>query len=561
MKSILNEAYNSNKKAKRFIEVFAKRLTPDQTNTQAPTTEQIEITFRNIDDDDAKQISSSIVPNAKIFKSTKTSKNGTFKLTAISFLVPDAKFAKWLRMVLPKIQTVLENSNNTIYQNLNDFQNKVMDAVYDAPSQVTTERAQKSIKELEEAIYKAIKENRMDDALAIYKKAITLIAREYGHQLSPNNVKSIYAQAEAAGISPSDKGAATNSYWPDGTEKFWPTFVRSRKAWRENFGRTVKDEPKMQYAMNTVNGVKADAATIDKRLKSQGFNSIGDASLQQREKLKSGGFGNGFKGVGYDYSDTEGPGDFFLSPGLLNNLDGTLTDAAIIDNDTWLKKIQDLKSQDSQFQLSDNDKRKERASSEEGQAEIFIEAMEKLSQIPRYEGGWKEMGISIQKGGDPVTSYLLTVQDVAKKRLEINGWNNKVNVDKIAQMVTAAVALSTVGQSKVKNLGYDFSNVGSIFSSFEDCKSTVLGVSDHILSSLHKMTSKEKDEVNENVISKFFTLLERIENRYNDCYNYELNEGLIHRPNDNVIMGFLEKLGLNMPNENPMDIENTENAV
>ena len=562
METSIKEAYTNNGDSGRYIEVFAKRLTPEQSDSQVNQTEQIEITFRNIDDNDAKQLSTSLLPNAKIFKSNKKTKQGKFiKLTAISFSVPDSKFAKWLRMMLPKIQTVLENSINCKYLNLNDFQNRVMDAVYDAPSQVTTERAQKSIKELEEAIYKAIKENRMDDALAIYKKAITLIAREYGHQLSPNNVKSIYAQAEAAGISPSDKGAATNSYWPDGTEKFWPTFVRSRKAWRENFGRTVKDEPKMQYAMNTVNGVKADAATIDKRLKSQGFKSMGDASLQQREKLKSGGFGNGFKGVGYDYSDTEGPGDFFLSPGLLNNLDGTLTDAAVIDNDAWLKKIQDLKSQDSQFQLSDNDKRKERASSEDGQAEIFIEAMEKLAQIPRYEGGWKEMGVSIQKGGDPVTSYLLTVQDVAKKRLEINGWNNKVNVDKIAQMVTAAVALSTVGQSKVKNLGYDFSNVGTIFSSFEDCKSTVLGVSDHILSSLHKMTSKEKDEVNENVISKFFTLLERIENRYNDSYNYELNEGLIHRPNDSVIMGFLGELGLNMSNDNPMDMSDNQNIM
>lgn len=560
MKSILNEAYNSNKKANRFIEVFAKRLTPDQTNPQAPTSEQIEITFRNIDDDDAKQISSTIVPNAKIFKSTKTSKKGTFKLTAISFLVPDAKFAKWLRMVLPKIQTVLENSNNTIYQNLNDFQNRVMDAVYDAPSQVTTERAQKSIKELEDAIYKAIKENRMDDAMAIYKKAISLIAREYGHQLSPNNVRQIYAQAEAAGITPSDKGAATNSYWPDGSEKFWPTFVRSRKAWREQFGRTVKDEPKMQYAMNTVYSVKADAATIDKRLKSQGFNSLSDASLQQREKLKNGGIGSGFKGVGYDISDTEGPGDFFLSPGLLNNLDGTLTDAAIVDNEEWLKKIQDLKAQNDQLQLSDSDKRKERASSEEGQAEIFLDVMKKLMEKPKYEGGWSELGASIQDGGDPITSYLLTVQDVAKKRLIANGWNNKVNVDKIAQMVTAAVSLSTIGKSKIDSLGYDFSNVSVLFNSFEDCKSSVLSVSDSILSALHKMTSKEDNGLNENVISKFFTLLERIENRYKEDYNYELNEGLIHRPSDEVIMNFLRELGLNI-DENPIDKEDTENAI
>jgi hypothetical protein len=62
------------------------------------------------------------------------------------------------------------------------------------------------------------------------------------------------------------------------------------------------------------------------------------------------------------------------------------------------------------------------------------------------------------------------------------------------------------------------------------------------------MTSKEKsdDNLNENLISKFFKLLERMENRYNDGYNFELNEGLIHRPSDDVIMDFLGDLGLNM---------------
>jgi hypothetical protein len=74
------------------------------------------------------------------------------------------------------------------------------------------------------------------------------------------------------------------------------------------------------------------------------------------------------------------------------------------------------------------------------------------------------------------------------------------------------------------------------------------------------MTSKEDNGLNENVISKFFTLLERIENRYKEDYNYELNEGLIHRPSDEIIMNFLRELGLNI-NESPTDMENTENAI
>ena len=561
----VNEAYNNPSnggKKKRYVSVFVKRTTKQQTDPQAPSSELIQITFKNLDKVDAQQIVDTVIPGAKLFMADSKSKTGsTFKVPAITFTVPDAKFAKWLRVVLPKIQTVFENSNSSEYPQAQEFEQMVIDAVHDAPSELTANRAQQSLKDLENAIYKAISENRWDDAMVIYKKAINLMAREYGHQLSPNNVKSIYAQAEAAGISPSDKGAETNSYWPDGTEKFWPTFVRSAKAWRSEFGRTIKDEPKMQYAMSSVFSKNADSATIDKRLKSQGFNSLSDASLQQREKLKNGGVTGGIKGVGYDISDTEGPNDFFLAPGLLNNLDGTLTDSAIADKEAWLKKIQDLKDQNGQVQMSDDDKRKEKAASEEGQAEIFMEAIQKLIETPKYEGGWQDLNITIQDGPDPITTYLLTVQDVARKKLEISGWNNKVNVAKIAQMVTAAVALSTVGKSKVGSLGCDFSNVGSVFNSFEQCKSTVIGVSDQILSALHKMTSKNDDKLNENSVKRFFTLLERIENRYNDGYNYELNEGLIHRPSDDAIMDFLGDLGLNLSNEDSMDMEDNQEMM
>ena len=40
-----------------------------------------------------------------------------------------------------------------------------------------------------------------------------------------------------------------------------------------------------------------------------------------------------------------------------------------------------------------------------------------------------------------------------------------------------------------------------------------------------------------------------------------LNEGLIHRPNDSVIMGFLGELGLNISNNNPMDMSDNQNVM
>lgn len=548
-------ANNSGKKT-RYLKVFVKRTAKPQDDPQSTAPEIIQITIRNLDKDDANQIASTIIPNAKVFMADASAKGKTFKVPAISFTIPDAKFAKWLRNVLPKIQTVFENSNNGVYPQAPNLEQMILDEVHSTPSEVTSQRAEKSLKDLKQAIYKAISENRWDDAMALYKKTINLVARAYGRQLSPNNVKSIYAQAEAAGISPSDRGAETNSYWPDGTEKFWPTFVRSAQAWRKDFGRTIKDEPKMQYAMNSVNRVSADATTIDNRLKSQGFKSFNDLSLQQKDRIKNDGVSGGFKGVGYDISDTEGPDDFFLSPGLLNNLEGTLTDAAIADSEEWAKKMQELKNANDQAQMTDQDKHKEKLATEEGQAEIFIDAIKKLLEMPKSEGGWQDLNVTVHDAGDPIMSYLLTIQDIAKAKLEHSRWNNKVNVEKIAQMITASVSLSTVGTSKIRSLGYNFQTVNNVFSSFEQFEPTVLGVSDSILSSLHKVTCKDGDDaLNENCIRRFFTLLERMDNRYNDGYKYELTEGLIHRPSNEKILDFLGEFGFSLSNE-PMDDEN-----
>lgn len=571
MKKTINEAYypkkysstSSSDKKKRYVKIFTKRLVNKTDNSQDnPTAQQtnneiIQITLQNIDIADAKQIQENIIPSAKVFMGTANTARGPMKVPTISFTVPDKKFAKWIKMAVPKIQTILENSNNAVYPNSDDLGTDILEKVHSTPSEETTARAEKSLKEMEEAIYKAIKENRWDDAMVMYKKAINLIARVYGHQLSPNNVKSIYRQAEAAGIKPTDKGAETNSFWPDGTEKFWPTFVRSAQAWRKDFGRTIKDEPKMQYAMASGYRKSADDATINNRLKSQGFNSLSDVSLQQKDKIKNGGIVGGLYGVGYDISDTEGPDDFFNTPGLLNNLDGTLTNAAMADNDMWMKKLQDMKNNDPNLSINNDDKKRELASTEEGQAEIFLNAIKELCSTPKYEngGGWDYLNVDIVNNTDPIISYLLTIQNVAKSKLIDSGWKNKSNVDKISEMVTAAIALCTVGKNKIPSLGYNFRDVSNVFNSFEECKSSVLSVSDSILSALHRKTSDEK-AINENALYRFFNLLERMENIHNEGYKYELTEGLIHRPSDEKIMAFLSDLGLEFSDEANQNVEN-----
>ena len=552
MEKNINEAYYNNRGFKpskktdgpksRYIKPIVKRVTQGDDDNKK---EFINVILRNIDESDAQQIKDTLIPSA-IIRKHKTNIKGNFvDLPGISFVIPDVKFSKWIKMVLPKIETILNSSNVAKYPNASTLQTDLIEAVHNAPSEEAKKRAEQSLKEMEEAVYKAIRENRWDDAMVIYKKAINLMARVYGRQLSPNNVKSIYAQAEKAGIKPTDKGAATNSYWDDGTEKFWPTFVRSAYAWRKDFGRTIKDEPKMQYIMASGNRKEASGDEIQNRLKSQGFNSLADVSAQQKDRIKNAGLTGAFQGVGYDISDTEGPDDFFNAPGLLNNLDGTLTDSALSDNEAWMKKLQDLKNQDSKVEISDKDRKRELASTEEGRAQIYLEGISKLCSDE-----WRNLNVTITQSDDKVLSYLYTIENVAKAKISDSGWKNLSNINKIAQMVTAAVALCTVGKNKIPQMGYNFKDVSTVFKSFEECKSTVLSVSDSILSALHRVTSEEDKQdaiaaINENKLHKFFNLMERMSNIHNENYNYELSEGIINRPNDDIIMNFLSTLGLN----------------
>ena len=575
MKKTVNEAYpkrnftpkNNGGKSKRYIKAYVKRLTSASDAAQpsdaaadpsAPAVkpkEVIQITLKNIGSDDAQQIKDTLIPNAKVFMSETKSKTGTsFKVPTMSFTIPDAKFAKWIKSMLPKIETILSASNNSEYPSLDTLQNDILEAVHSAPSEESIQMAEQSLKELEEAIYDAIKNNRWDEAVELYKKTITLVHRTYGVQLSPNNVKTIYLQAEKAGIKPTDKGAATDSYWDDGTEKFWPTFVRSAQAWRKEFGRTIKDEPKMKYVI--VSGFRKAAGqdTINNRLKSQGRDSLSDLSPQEREAIKNGGLnGSVIKGYAYDVSDTEGPGDFFFNRGLLNNLEGELTDSAKLDNEEWIQKIKDAMSNNPDTNISDDDKKRVLISTEEGRAQIFLNAIQKLCTTSKYDGGWGDLDVTIDNSDDKVIAFLRTVESVARKKIESSGWKNKTNVDKIAQMVTASVSLSTIGKDKVKTLGYDFRNT-NIFNTFEECKSSVLAVSDSIISALHRAVNDDDKQnamaaINENRLHRFFNLMERMNNRYNENYKYELSEGIINRPSDDVIMSFLGELGLNIEDD------------
>ena len=332
--------YKKSGPSKRYLNFSVSRKnvqSTDANGTQSNAT-LLEISFINLDKNDFSTIKQNCIPSARFWM-----QDNMYHTPCMTFSIPEAKFAKWVRLMMPKIKTILEASTTSQYPNIDNLESDLMDAIHNSVNPQVIERAQVSLKALEEAIYNAIQNNKWDEAMVLYKKAINLIARVYGHQLAPNNVKAIYAQAEAAGIKPTDKGAATDSYWPDGTEKFWPTFVRSASTWRK-WGRTIKDEPKMQYYISSSYTKRETKKGLQQKASAMGLNAS-DLSLQQNDTLGVNKTLAGLRGAAYDISDTEGTTNFFDELGLLNNLDGTLTDKAKIDSEQWMQKMQDIKNQ------------------------------------------------------------------------------------------------------------------------------------------------------------------------------------------------------------------------
>lgn len=541
--------YKKSGPSKRYLNFSVSRKnvqSTDANGTQSNAT-LLEISFMNLDKNDFSTIKQNCIPSARFWM-----QDNMYHTPCMTFSIPEAKFAKWVRLMMPKIKTILEASTTSQYPNIDNLESDLMDAIHNSVNPQVIERAQVSLKALEEAIYNAIQNNKWDEAMILYKKAINLIARVYGHQLAPNNVKAIYAQAETAGIKPTDKGAATDSYWPDGTEKFWPTFVRSASTWRK-WGRTIKDEPKMQYYISSSYTKRETKKGLQQKASAMGLNAS-DLSLQQNDTLGVNKTLAGLRGAAYDISDTEGTTNFFDELGLLNNLDGTLTDKAKIDSEQWMQKMQDIKNQQN-VQLNAQDQKKQDLTSEEGQAKIFYNALVDLCSRSKMEKGWDNLGIKLpqQIQGDPIITYLNAVYNIAKAKINMV-WKNPTNTEKIAQMVTAAVALCTVGKSKLPQMGYDFSNVSHVFGSYEECKSTILGVSDSIISALSYETDKQFQNdtpLNEiKFLIKFGSLMERMSNLRTEGYKYELNEGMIRRPSDDTIMSFLGQFGLNFNEEN-----------
>lgn len=536
---------------------------------QAERKEVVEIVLQNVDYNDGGIIKEQFLPDSFVkWDLIDAGYKGKVKTPIIKFRIPDKKFAKWVKFMFPKIQEFLKTSSNAIYPNVDKLTDSILEMYHSAPTEESMERMKLSLQELMDSVYKALSENRWDDAMGYYKQAINLTARLYGHQLSPDNVRAIEAQARKAGIDPGDRGAATNSYWDDGTEKFWPTFVRSAKSWREDFGRTVKDEPKMQYIIMSGSRSGNSPGYVQRKLASQGYGSMGDVSLQQRDILMHNDLYHMYRGAVYDISDTEGTNDFFNAPGLLNNLTGDLTDAAKADDAVWMEKLKELKEKGEESDMGEKDRMRALSTTLEGRAQIFMEAIKRLAEVDRTKGGWKGIDFKISNSNDVVRDFFKTIESLANAKIVKSGWKNQANVDKLVKMVTAAVGFCTLGGDAVVDYGYNLSDTAGMFADKDECSASFLSVVDSIITVLNAETDRydseiEREEntkaVNEGYYRPYFSLLERMENLYSEGYRYELSEGLVKRPSDDAIIAFLMKLGLKFGPRQQSQAHNTVN--
>ena len=524
----------------------------------------VRFTINSISKEDAVNIVNTLsLNNAKIRQEKENKQGKTMTLCYLDISVPYEKAKKWIEKMVPKIAAILKNSEKSDYKNVDSFQNAFSDAMLSTATSDELEAAVLTLQKLEEQIYKAIQENRWGDAMESYKRVINLQSRIYGHQLAGENIKLIEQQALDAGIQPTDKGQ--NKFDDEskpnfGKPKVWPTFVRNAYIWRNKFGRNIVDEPAMRYTMNLAHSYKKTGSELDREAESMGLQNRHDFSDQQYDAIEMGKGFSGGRGIGYDISDTVpisgGPDTFMEAVGLINNITGMLNPAAEKDQAEWEAKRQAIEQGENgnnEEEMSAQNQMKMDVSTEEGRARIFYDALCELITTGRM----KSLKVTPFDKGDMIENFLRTVYSIASVYTQ-KKWSNKINVDAIAQMVTAAVAYNTVGADKIKSMGFDFSNTGGIFSSYEQCKSSVIALSDMILNNLQFITSQRMG-VRENVISRnFYQLLERMDNLYKEekCVIKEspVTNSLIQKKSPDECMKFLMSLGLNFDENNGQEL-------
>lgn len=273
--------------------------------------------------------------------------------------------------IIPSIQALNNQYDLSV---LNDAVNNI-EQFYDSTVSVQDEGMKfKAIDELKKEIVAKIEQGNFSNAAAqlqACKSVIKLEVEMYGHQLSPDNVATIYHQAKTRyGLQPGDQN--------------WPTFVAAPSTWKL-LGREVSPSAKYRYVYETNRQNRLNVAKKIEKAQQMGINistmkEYHQLPLQLRMKLGLDTESDtNFKGCyGYDISetvDTTGFDRFFNEVGLINNLEGTLNDLAKADQAERASQSEtEEEAPQTQQQVV-----QQKMATPEGQKEILLDALNKLN--------------------------------------------------------------------------------------------------------------------------------------------------------------------------------------
>ena len=438
---------------------------------------------------------------------------------------------RWLKQNPMFSETIdkLANSNNAIYkfgpkkeegeadqtqiltpETARDCKNYLSTEMYtntiDAPTREYNEIIKKEIDDLKGEIYQLFVSGDIASAMEKTGYLLRKIDAKYGHQLAPKNVMAITAHATAAGLTPNSPN--------------WPTFVRSRVAWRR-MGFLVCDDPQlaqynlqgyprdpmMEYPMDAATTARATASSLK-----AGANLIGQNGLPLRNKqgvltqigdkakIETAPVTGGVHGLGYDKTDVVPmPGtitwaEWHAAPGLINNLLGELNDPALEEQEKREEEYNQKKAELDDLMRNDPEAEDKinAANAEDRQAIEYNEAIKSLVEDNKLQ-------VKVAQSGNNVKDYVSNIRSLTNVYAAKMGFTK--SKENIANGALVCIVHLSVGKEYISNYITNLNGVTSLFSGAEGKKEFTDGVwsiTFGIINEINKYlrdNAREKDKV------------------------------------------------------------------
>lgn len=363
----------------------------------------------------------------------------------------NATIMTWLKTSYMKVVDIIEKSGKydpKAVQELKDL-DKIYRLCMAAPTSKEKIYVQKTSKDFETELTKAINEGNWTEVLKSNIDPLNLEAMVFGNILSRRNKQAVINQARDYGFSPNDPN--------------YPSLVMAPGQWAKWLNRRIKDYPEARYAI--VTPLMSDVGT---------YNPSGGT---RAHRLYFGSNLTGFNTViAYDISDTEpmDPNDPRTDirgslPGIVNNLTGELNQAAIDAKSLALAAKEGNLSNEQKEVLKD-------IQTEDGQAKVFNRAL--MSYVAKL--GIKLINIDETGGG--IAEYANNVLTVSEYAVRNSGYDNPKIVNPLALIIGVSVGCYTIGADTIYQMGRQkYQDISSLKVAWKENSSKVMSTISSLL--------------------------------------------------------------------------------